>query len=228
MSSSSQTQQVRPSPLWYLVVVALWVGAAVIAFVSFKPFFDLVSSGITPTQNNGSIQVPADGLTVYGRVDAADRSCSLLGGDSGNVRLETFKTDLNVDRYFALASTPEATPAGTYQLSCPGVGRNASLGLGKRFDVGALAERAVFGVALPLLIGFIGLVILIVLLVKRHNSKSRLRNAQAQSASGYYGGYPASGGYPPSPPGQYPPPGSYPPPSGSYQPPPDSNPPRRG
>lgn len=210
MSIPAQEMKVRPSALWYVLVVVLWVGAFVVAFISFKPFFDLIDAGITSTPNNGPVMVTGDGFTVYSQNDPADRSCTLTGSGSEIIKLDSFDVDFTLNttsasNYTALASTPEGTGPGTYTLSCAGVGPRDSLGIGDRLDVGALAKRLVLGVFVPMAMGLLGLVILIVMLVKRHTSKSRIRNAKAQAASGYSGGYPTSGGYPP-PPGQYPPP----------------------
>jgi hypothetical protein len=214
MSTPSQDLKVRPSPIWYVLVVVLWIGAVVVAFISFKPFVDLINDGIDSTPNNSPVTVTSDGFTVYSQGNASDRSCSLTGSGSDVTTLDSFDVDFTVDstsssNYTALASTPKSLPAGTYTLSCSGVGPKANLGIGDRLDVGALTKRAVFGVLVPLAMGFLGLVVLIVMLVRRHGSKSRIRNAKTQAATGYYppgGGYPpASGQYPP-PPGQYPPP----------------------
>ncbi len=212
MSTYEQDQKVRPSATWYLLPVAIWIGCIVLAVIAFRPFIDLVKAGIDPVSNGSQVSVPTDGLTVYGTNGNGSRSCQLVDSSGSATQLDQFDADIHVnppdDRdYYALASTPDGLSGGRYNLQCDQSGPRSQLGIGDRLDVGALGKRLALGIIVPLVAGLIGLAIVIVLLVKRHNSKSRIRTARAQAASGYPGGWPpaSGGGYPPPPPPPPPP-----------------------
>jgi hypothetical protein len=206
MSTSGQALKVRPAAGWYLVTVVLWLAAAVLAAVAWKPIFQTVQDGVTSvgTGAHAQVSVPDDGLTVYATRQPSGGDCSLVDAAGDATPLDTFDASINWAlptndglKFYGLGSTPSGLAAGTYTLRCTGLASGAQLGTGKRIDVGDVARLAILGVIVPLVFGFIGLVVLIVLLVMRHNSKTRNRAAMA---SGYPGGW-QPGGYPPPPPG---------------------------
>ena len=189
--------RVRPSALCYLVPVLLWIVSLVLFGLTFKAVADLVTDGVDPIRNSASVEVPDDGITVYSTSPTS--TCALVTPGGTSTGLETldgeFELDLpNDPTYFAVGSTPEDLASGTYQLQCSGI-RTGELGIGQRLDPIAIGKRVLWGVLLPAFLGFVGLIVLVVLLVKRHNSKSRLKDAQAWS--GGYGGGPGYGGTPP-------------------------------
>ncbi|MBA2573173.1 MAG: hypothetical protein H0V02_00070 [Nocardioidaceae bacterium] len=193
--------RVRPSPLWYLLPVVLWIVALTLFVLAFKAVADLITAGIDPVQNNASVEVPDDGITVYSTLQSTARDCNLVDDEGTSSALDTFDADFELDlpddpNYFALGSTPDDLASGTYELSCPGAG-SSELGIGQRLDPVAIGKRALWGIVLPAFLGLVGLIIFIVLLIKRHNSKSRIKNAQT-SSGGYGGGPPGS--YPGGPP----------------------------
>ncbi len=192
--------RVRPSALWYLLPVVLWLVALTLFVLAFKAVADLITAGIDPVQNNESVEVPEDGITVYSTLQSTAGACTLVDDQGTSSALDSFDGDFELDlpdnpNYLALGSSPDDLASGTYSLACPGAG-SSELGVGQRLDPVAIGKRALWGILLPAFLGFVGLVILIVLLVKRHNSKSRIKTARA--SSGGYGG--AGGGYPGNPP----------------------------
>lgn len=204
MSMSQPDTRVRPSPLWYLAVVVLWIASFVVFVIAIRPIISIFSAGVDQVGNNRSVTVPSDGFTLYSSVRPANATCTLQGG-SGAVRLEPFDQNSSSSFTFTfddgtevqpLASTPDGLAAGSYQLSCE-VPPRAVLATGERLDFDSFAVRLVIGIIGSIAAGIVGLVILIVMLVKRHNSKQRIRQAQAAAAYGYagYPGY-APGGYP--------------------------------
>ncbi len=207
--------RVRPSAGWYLIPVLMWIACIVIAVVAFKPVYDIFQAGLTQVGNGQRINVPAAGLTVYSGNTSAQRDCTLTDRQGRATTLEQFAADTHFDidpsgrpRVRALASTPDGFAGGSYILQCGGHRSQVPLAVGDRIDVEALGKRIAFGILVPLALGVVGLVIVIVLLVRRHNSKSRIRSARAQAASGFPAGWSADSGYPP-PPGA----GSHPPPA---------------
>jgi hypothetical protein len=242
MATYEADMKVRPSAWWYLLPVGIWIACIVLAVIAFKPFIDLVDHGVDPVRNGDQITVTDDGLTVYATGAQTPRNCRLVDTSGNATALDAFDDSFDLElpdgaNYFALASTPDGFDAGTYTLECRGIGANGELGTGLRLDIGAIGQRLVIGILIPIVAGIIGLVILIVLLVKRHNSKSRIK--AMRSSGGGYGGGPtggygsdAPGGYGSSPPGGYgtSPPGGYgttpPTDPGAYPPPPPADPPR--
>lgn len=194
--------RVRPSATWYLLPALLWVASLVLFVLALKAFADLATAGIDPVPDNGTVEVPDGGITVYSKAQGTARDCALVNGEGTSAALNSFEVDFELDlpsdpTYFALASSPDDLPSGTYELRCPGA-KASELGVGQRLDPLAIGKRVLWGVVLPGFLGFIGLIILIVLLVKRHNSKSRIENAQSWSGGyGGYGGAPGTGGYAP-------------------------------
>jgi hypothetical protein len=236
VSSADQSQHIRPSAGWYLVVAAAWVGAVVCVVFAFKPLFDVLDITPTPVDNHGSVTVSDEGLTVYTSSSARAVVCRLLDGrgrpyalqrvsDTGTVEVN----GLAGSPMYPVATTPDGFAPGTYTLECVGAGESA-LGYGDRVDWEGVVVQLGLLFILAGFLGVGGLVVLIVLLVRRHNSKERLRWAQAAYAGwgqwyGYGSAYPygsAPGSYPPGgspqtgyPTGGYPPTGD---PGGSPQP----------
>lgn len=208
MSDYDGDTSVRPAAGWYLVPVALWVAAAVIAVIAWKPVIDLVNDGVRQIGDSAAVSVPSDGLTVYATQRPKGGTCT-LNGSGGSSALNTFGS--NVDwtlqasdgtKFYGLGSTPSNLAPGTYTVQCPGLAQGTALGTGRRIDIGDVARVGVLGFIVPLILGLIGLVVLIVLLVKRHNSKSRIKTARASAAGGHPGTWTGSG-YPPPPPSQH-------------------------
>jgi hypothetical protein len=236
MAIQESEPKVRPSALWYLLVAALWIGAAILAIVTVVPIIKVFTSDLHPVSNGGTINVPSDGVTVYTTRGVNNTVCALTDGSGDTTPLDPFNNGDEFDfnpangpHVYALGVTPDNFPSGDYTLACV---RDAggSLYYGERIDFVEIGTRVVVGFGGGGLLGLAGLIVLIVLLVKRHNSKARIRQYQAAAA---YGSYPASygqygsptGGYQP-PPGSYPPPGGYPPQGGGTYPPtyPDAQP----
>jgi hypothetical protein len=213
MSMSQPDTRVRPSPWWYLVVVVLWIASFIVFVIAIKPIITIFSAGVDEVGNNSQVTIPSDGRTIYSSIRPGNATCTLQGASGGPVQLEPFDQSSSGSFSFTfddgtevqpLASTPDGFPAGTYQLACS-VPPRATLATGKRLDFDSFAARLVIGIIGSIVAGIVGLILLIVLLVRRHNSKVRVRQAQAAAAYAY-GGYP---GYPPGagPPGSYPPSG---------------------
>ncbi len=206
MSSYPVDTRVRPSAAWYLLPVLLWIAAGVLAVIAWKPVIDLVKDGVQQVANNSQISVPSDGLTIYATGQASGGDCSVVDDSGRATALSAFASNVDwklqtgggVD-FFGVGSTPSDLPAGTYTVRCTTLPQNATLGTGRRIDIGDVTRVGLLGVIVPLALGLIGLVVLIVLLVKRHNSKSRIKTARASAASGYPGTW-TGGGYPPPPP----------------------------
>jgi len=216
--ASADPYQVRPSARWYAAVVVAWIVAAVCIFFAVKPLIDVLDVTPIPIDNRTSLGISGNGLTVYATGSVAGSSVCSVMDENGNVSLLDGVTDTSTFEVTAadgstmqpIATTPKDLVPGTYTLRCVGV-RGALLGFGDRinFDGVLLQVGAMF--ILAGLFGVAGLVVLIVVLVKRHNSKSRLRWAQAAYAgwgqwyAPPYGGYPGtSGGYPGHPQQGYP------------------------
>lgn len=179
--------RVHPSALWYLVPVVLWLIALTLFVLAFRAVAELLTAGIDPVQNNASVEVTDDGLTVYSTLQSTARECELIDDQSQSVTLNSFDFDFKLDlpddpAYFALGSTPGDLASGTYQLRCAGASGTAELGTGTRLDPVAIGKRVLWGVVLPGFLAFVGLVMLVVLLVKRHNSKSRIKQYSASYA----------------------------------------------
>jgi hypothetical protein len=207
MSTTASDTTVRPAATWYLVTAVLWIAALVVAVIAWKPIIDIVRDGVDPIRNHGQISVSSAGLTVYA-IDQSRRtgSCLLVDSSGKSIALQAFdsnfswKVEGDGRSFKGLGSTPSGLPPGNYELSCTGMAPTAELGTGPRISIGDVTRIALLGVVVPAILGLAGLVVLIVLLVKRHNSKSRIKAAQAYAAGGGYPGGWQSGGYPPQPP----------------------------
>jgi hypothetical protein len=207
MSTYPPDEKVRPSAAWYLLPLALWLAALILAVIAWKPVATAITDGVDTVANNAPLSVPSGGVTVYASQQVNGGSCAVIDGSGQATQLSGFSADgdwniPNGDRgtFYGLGSTPSDLPAGTYTLRCTGLAPNATLGTGPRIDIGDVGRIAILGIAVPALLGLIGLIILIVLLVKRHNSKSRMKLARASAGSGYPGGWSGGSGYPPPPP----------------------------
>ncbi len=189
-TSQPQGARVRPAAGWYIIPIGLLLVSLGLVIAVVVSFADFINKGVDPVANDSQVTVPEDGLTVYSTSRLAVGGCLLSAPGTRPIPLESFDAEFSLDAagptFYALASTPEGIKPGAYRLSC-GVGDNA-LGIGQRLDVGAVAVRVLWGVVVPLVLGFVGLVVLIVLLVMRHNSKSRLRATQRATTAGYRGG----------------------------------------
>jgi hypothetical protein len=189
MTMVANEPRVRPHAGWYAVPVVLWVVAVVLFGLSLAAVGHIINSGIDPVPNRGTLAVPDDGLTIYTTDPVSTASCTLSsdGGDRTSLETFSFNLDINLNgpTYHGIGVTPETLPAGTYRLTCTDVDPASRLGTGPRIDVTAIATRALWGFVLPPVLGIIGLVVLIVLLVKRHGSQSRIRSRQVYSGSGY-------------------------------------------
>lgn len=247
MAEAAAPPKVRPSLLWLLVVAVLWITAVVVCIVvAIRPLVDLVTADTTGFRNGAQVAISTDGLTVYSTNDTVV-PCVLTGADGSTIRMDDFGNDSfelpreDGTELHALASTPDGLPAGTYAITCDRA--SGMLAYGERVDFSELGIKMLLGFGIPAVLGLIGLILLIVVLVRRHRSKNRIRDAQAVYASPYpgagwpppgQGGYPQQG-YPPQgypqqsyPPQDYPqqgyPPQDYPPaqaPGYPPQPPPE-------
>jgi hypothetical protein len=212
MAMPQQDTRVRPSGWWYLVTVVLWIASLVVFIIAIKPVISIFSAGVDHIENHAPINVPSDGLTVYASAASGNPACNLSSPGGGRTIFLTPFDQADADNFtftfdngikvHPLATTPDDTPAGRYILSCSGVPQSEVLAKGERLDFSAFAARLAIGVSASLLCGLAGLVWLIVMLVRRHNSKQRVRQAAASYGYGY-GGYPpgsypgyAQGGYP--------------------------------
>lgn len=205
MAIPVQDQRVRPLAAWYVVPVVLWIAAVALFVVAVVAIAQVVNEGVDATRNNASIDIPANGLTVYSTDRASTADCVLVGnGESRSLDSLNVTIEINVSgpSYYGLGVTPDSLSGGTYRLQCSGLGPDTRLGLGPRVDVTALATRALWGIFLPMALGVIGLVVLIVLIVKRHSSRSRIKSAQSYESTRYRGGWgqPSPDDRPPPPP----------------------------
>lgn len=218
MAMQVEDQRVRPRAMWFLLPATMWIVAIALFAVAVGTLIHIVNSGIdriptvqTPSSggavSTAILRVPADGLTLYTTVKSSDATCTLLPSGTGEqVSLESFSFDLNITRsgrtYYGLGVTPKSMAAGSYGLRCIDAVSGERFGTGLRIDTTALATRFLWGFALPLGLGLAGLAILIVLIVRRHSAKTRLRARQAYAGPGYGGGWntPYSPSSPPPPP----------------------------
>jgi hypothetical protein len=217
MAIQESEPRVRPSAWWYLLVVVLWVAAAVLAIVTVKPIIDVFTSDLHQVSNGGQVEVPDGGITIYSTRNVSGTACGLADGQGNATALDAFDSGDEFDfdpgngpHVYAVGVTPDDFPAGTYTLICQRPA-GADFYSGKRIDFVEIGTRFLVGFGGGGLLGLAGLVVLIVLLVRRHNSKSRIRQYQAAAAYGYpasYGQYGSPSGY--QAPGTYPPPTGYP------------------
>ncbi len=227
MTMVSEEPRVRPRIGWYAVPVVLWIVAAVLFGLALAALSHIINSGIEPVRNQGTISVPEDGLTLYTTDPVSTATCT-LGGGGERVELETFSFNLDISvngpTYHGIGVTPEDLPAGTYRLVCTDVSPDSRLGTGPRIDVTAIATRAVWGFVLPPVLGIVGVVVLIVVVVRRHSSKARIRSMQAYAGAGSGYGAAWNQQYGSGPSGSEPS-GSGPPTSGNSESPPPPPPP---
>jgi hypothetical protein len=231
--ASSDPYQVHPSARWYAAVVVAWIVAAVCMFFAIKPLIDVLDVTPIPIDNRTTLGISGDGLTVYATGGVVGGALCSLTDENGNVYTLEGVTDTSTFEVTAadgstmhpIATTPKDLVPGTYTLRCAGVGATL-LGFGDRINYDAVLLQIGGMFILAGLFGVAGLVVLIVVLVRRHNSKRRLRWAQAAYAgwgqwyASPYAGYPGpSAGYPGYPQQGYPqtgyPQATYPPPDGS-------------
>jgi hypothetical protein len=225
MATTEQEMDVRPRAAWYALPVGLWVVALVLFGLLLAAIAHVVNNGVDPVRNHGTVSVPSGGLTFYTTDNLAPTTCRLTRPGAASVPLKTFSFtfDFGLDgpTYYALGATPHGLAAGTYRLDCTAVAPTTRLGTGPHIDETAIATRALWGLVLPVILGVAGLAILVIVVVKRHGSKSRIRTRQAYAASGFGSPWNARSGYPGSPP----PPPTTPPPPPPPQPPPPPPPP---
>lgn len=211
--------KVRPSAWWYLLVAGLWL-LAIAMFVSIGiTFVRVIDDGVTPVPPSGTIVLPSEGLTVYSSQQPTNTSCFLVSPREGTTPLDALGFDLTAtfqgQRIHALATTPSGLSSGSYRLSCPGLGPAATLWTGDRLPMGSVLLRAVVAG----LCGVLGLVLLVLLLVRRHLSRSRISSSRLAYAPGQPTGWgaPAWPSPHPGPADRYGPPGG--PEYGQHQPP---------
>ncbi len=181
--------RVRPRAAWYCVTAVLWgVGLVLFAFAVVE-IAHVVNGGVDRAVNHADVTVPGNGLTVYTTDPDSVASCVLTHGSGHPVPLDTlgFTMEISVNgpTYYAVGVTPHSLAAGSYRLDCRDVRPGAEFGFGPRVDVKTLATRVIWGILLPLALGLIGLVTLIVVVVKRHNAKSRIRSMRAYAVAGH-------------------------------------------
>jgi hypothetical protein len=202
--------KVRPSARWYALVAVAWLLAAVCGSFAMKSMVDMLGVTPTPIANRSSVHISDEGLTVYAVTSSA--LCTLTDDSRAVIALDrvrdatAFKlTSSDGTLMYAVATTPDGLASGTYTLRCRGIGAGV-LGVGDRVDIDGMLLRVGGMMILTGVFGVAGLIVLIVVLVKRHNSKARLQWAQAAYAgwgqwyaSPYsgYPGYPDYPGYPP-------------------------------
>jgi hypothetical protein len=239
--------QVRPRAAWYLLVAVLWIASLVVGGTVIATVYHVVDDGVTSIQASGQMHVPSSGRTIYSHDNPDSPACTVTDIASGRqTPLDELGFDLsatiNGRTVYAVASTPDGLAAGDYTVSCQGL-TDSQLYYGDKFPLGSVAIR----VGISALLGVAGLALLIVLLVRRHLSKSRIRTGQLLASTPMGGPFqayqpPPGQQYSPTPPQQYSPaspqqyppapqqgyPGQYPPapPPGSsapYPPPPAQN-----
>lgn len=186
--------RVRPSAWWYLLVAGLWLLALALFISIGVTFVRVIDDGITAVPRSGTIVLPSDGLTVYASVRPSDKSCSVTSPAGLTTPLNTLDFTLTAtwhgQEVHALATTPSQLSGGSYRLSCPGVPATATLWTGDRLPITSVVVRAIVAG----LSGILGLALLVLLLVRRHLSKTRNRSAQL---AGYpTPGYPTGAGAP--------------------------------
>lgn len=192
MTMPERELQVRPRAVWYAVPVVMWAAAAVLFVLAVVAIAHVVNAGVDRVPAGGSgwqVAVPANGLTFYTTDANSTADCVLTSSDGTRTPLETLdvtiEITINGPTYHGLGVTPSDLAPGRYLVTCSDIASGARLGTGPRVDVTALATRALWGLVLPMVLGVAGLVVLIVLIVKRHSSRSRIRTMNAYAASGY-------------------------------------------
>ena len=164
-----------------------WIVAAVLFGLALAALSHIINSGIDPVPTEGRSACPRTDSPFYTTDPVSTATCT-LGGGGERVELETFSFNLDISvngpTYHGIGVTPEDLPAGTYRLVCTDVSPDSRLGTGPRIDVTAIATRAVWGFVLPPVLGIVGVVVLIVVVVRRHTSKARIRSMQAYAGAG--------------------------------------------
>jgi hypothetical protein len=249
----------RPSARWIVLAIVLIVigpgGCSAFAVVR-------VVGAINGADDFGRFQLPVVGARIHfskATDDAAMQTvvdsgtppglerASLVGPDGpvqlvGLVRGRVFDTTTGGTKQRVLeVARFSITEPGTYRLSALASSSNgrAELWVGHRIDAGKIGG----GVGIALLLGFVlfaaGVVMLIVVLVRRKRFRRSMPSGGWGGPGGYPpppGGYPSGyqggpqppAGYPPAPVGYPPAPGGYPagpPPPVGYPPPPTGYPP---
>lgn len=161
--------------------------------IAMVPVFRILAHGLTAVDNNGPITVSSDGLTIYASTASLGHDCTLADQSQHETSLDAFGGDFTftsggLERH-ALASTPAELDPGKYTLHCSGVAQQATLWAGDRITFSGFVTRVVVGVGVLAVLGLAGLITLIVLLVKRHHSKSAIKTWQRTSMPGYGAGW---------------------------------------
>lgn len=204
---AQEDTRVRPRAGWYAVPVVCWVIAIVLFTLAVIAIARVVNHGIdrlgaAPAAQ--TVSVPADGLTFYTTDQNSTADCTLVSTNGATTPLDslnvTLEIQINGPTFYGLGVTPDELAPGPYTVSCNGLVPGTRLGTGPRVDVTALATRALWGLVLPAVLGVAGLIVLIVLIVKRHGCKSRIRTQQAYAASGRGSAWTSTGPPPPPPP----------------------------
>jgi hypothetical protein len=195
--------RVRPRAGWYLLVAVLWVGSLVVGGTVAASVVKVVDDGVTSIQASGVMHVPSSGRTIYSHEDPGSPDCAVTSVTTGELTpLDELGFDLSATidgrTVYAVASTPDGLEAGDYTVACRGLA-GSQLYYGDKLSLGSLLIR----LGISALLGLAGLVLLIVLLVRRHLSKSRMRS---QRLLAFPPGYGAFQPYAPPPAPQYPPP----------------------
>lgn len=198
--------RVRPRGVWYLLVVVLWVASVVVGVTVIASIVHVVDHGVTSFQASQQVNVPSSGLTVYSRIQPDSKDCTLTDGSGQQTAMDGLSFDLsatiNGRSVYAVASTPDDLAAGSYRITCQGVG-GSQLYYGDKFPIGSILIRS----GISALLGVAGLALLILLLIRRHLSKSRIRTQQLMATTP--AGYGTFQPYQP-PPAYQPPPPQYP------------------
>lgn len=214
------------------VAIAVFVAAVVLGF---QHLAGIVSDAPT-VQSGSSLRLPSGtSVAVFTHGDDSFLAgCQITDPGGADVALDQ-TTSASVSGY-DLIGTFETTAAGDYRFDCDSPAQVVS-GDDAKGIAGSVFTWIGVGIALAVLIGVIGLVLLIIGIVKLVNSGRERRDWQQRAA--YVGGYQpygqVPGGYQPGgqAPGDYPPqqsygqaPGGYPP-YGQPEPPTHEQPPHR-
>jgi hypothetical protein len=183
----ANTDKVGPSRAWFILPFVFLLAAVVLAGLGIASFAHFVASDFSAIQPGSPISATRDGFTVYTNTEAgstrpADLLCTATGKD-GAVQLQniTGKTTLGNGEttFVAIASSPSDLPAGNYVVACTSAFTRAQmpLFLGPRFDVAAVGRMVAFNVIAPLLLGFCGVVIFVIVAVARYRAHRKVISA---------------------------------------------------
>jgi hypothetical protein len=174
-----EEETIRPRAAWYVVPAVLWLTALTLFVIALLSIAHVVKSGVDPIDNHALVDIDTDGLTFYTTGSQSKVTCVLTPPNGSAFSLDLLDVTLNItvdeNSYHAIGVTPDDLPAGRYRFDCTPVLPRTTFGTGPRVDIAALATRALWGIFLPLVLGVIGLVVLIVVIVRRHGAKIRLR-----------------------------------------------------